>query len=43
MFEKICIILNLQIKLFQEFEADCYHNNLSTANEITIIIPDKYN
>ena len=43
MTEEICVILNLQIKLLLEMEADRRRNNLPTVDEVAIIIPDKYN
>lgn len=39
---EIRIILNPQIHLLLEEGADCHYNNLSTADEVAIIIPDEY-
>lgn len=40
--DKICVILNSQMRLLLEIGADKRQSNLPTANEVAIIIPNKY-
>lgn len=40
--EEICVILNPPMKLLLELGADRHRSNLSTIDEVAMIIPDKY-
>jgi hypothetical protein len=36
------VLFNPQIRLILESGTDCYYKNLSTSNEVTVLIPDEY-